>query len=168
MNDTQRLIRLLDELTELCDEWLRHLNGYVNRCGKQLLDVIASDVGIKSKPAKHDRLCQVPRKEWPTDVPEDIKRIEVWLSYSFLVQIFSEQNGIERMSVCRTEREGHSWKENITWDDLQNLKNECGRGKKDAVELYPADKDVVNVANMRHLWIMPQPVSFVWRIQKCK
>ena len=29
-----------------------------------------------------------------------------------------------------------------------------GCGARDAVEVYPADADVVNVANMRHLWLV--------------
>jgi len=33
----------------------------------------------------------------------------------------------------------------------------------DAIEIFPADMDVVNVANMRHLWVMAEPVEFAWR-----
>jgi hypothetical protein len=37
------------------------------------------------------------------------------------------------------------------------------RGDKDAVEIYPADKDIVNVANMRHLIVLPAPFPYTWR-----
>lgn len=43
----------------------------------------------------------------------------------------------------------------ITWDDLQWIKRAAGYGDREAVEVYPLDDDVVNVANMRHLWILP-------------
>ena len=33
----------------------------------------------------------------------------------------------------------------------------------DALELYPVNSDVVNVANLRHLWVMRDLVSFAWR-----
>lgn len=42
------------------------------------------------------------------------------------------------------------------------LKAECGRGDKWAVELYPPDEAVVNVANIRHLWLLPEPPAFGW------
>ena len=43
----------------------------------------------------------------------------------------------------------------LTWAHLQELKGMCGHGKREAVEIYPADDAVVNVANMRHLWLLP-------------
>ncbi|HID9686324.1 TPA: DUF7694 domain-containing protein [Citrobacter amalonaticus] len=55
------------------------------------------------------------------------------------------------------------WKDGISWDALQEIKSAVGYGDRDAVEIYPRDSDVVNVANMRHLWITPEPISFAWR-----
>jgi hypothetical protein len=43
------------------------------------------------------------------------------------------------------------------------LKRECGRGDLDALEVYPVDPDIVNVANMRHLFFPPTPLSFKWK-----
>lgn len=49
-------------------------------------------------------------------------------------------------------------------NDLQRLKRECGRGDLDAVEVYPRDCDVVNVANMRHLFVFESCLlPYVWR-----
>ena len=47
--------------------------------------------------------------------------------------------------------------------DLQRLKAECGYGGHDAVEVFPHALDVINVANMRHLWVMGEPLTFAWR-----
>lgn len=107
-------------------------------------------------------LKQIPAAEWPqTYHPPGIK--EIWRSREFLVQVYDdERSGVERMAVCRTSVVGKNWRAEITWDDLQRLKHECGRGDKDAVEIYPADADVVNVANMRHLWIVGV-VAFKWK-----
>lgn len=107
-----------------------------------------------------NELAPVPREQWPKNPPH--VPLEVWRSRGFLVQICAEPNGYERMSVCRTTRSGDSWDDLITWDELMVLKRECGRGDKDALEVYPADRDVVNVANMRHLFFPPTPVSFKW------
>lgn len=89
------------------------------------------------------------------------KPTEVWRSNAFLVTLYVEANGLERMSVCRTElNEVGRWVDRIMWDDLQRLKRECGRGDRCAIEVYPADQNLVNVANMRHLWFMSGHVGW--------
>lgn len=103
-------------------------------------------------------LKPVPRDLWPTQQPE---LLEVWRSKGFLVQIHAEGDYI-RMSVNRTMHTGDDWVAGITWDELMRLKRECGRGDLDALELFPADSDVVNVANIRHLFFPPEPVAFKW------
>lgn len=106
-------------------------------------------------------LAPVPKADWPERAPGDL--IELWRSRAFLVQVFREADGYERLSVCRSEHNGDSWEDGITWEELMQLKRECGRGHRDALEVYPADRDVVNVANMRHLWLPLAPVWFAWR-----
>lgn len=105
-------------------------------------------------------LRPVPRAEWPPARPA---LLEVWRSRGFLVQVFREADGYERLTVCRTLPAGGRMADGITWDELQRLKRECGRGERDALELFPADADVVDVANMRHLWLPPEPVAWAWR-----
>lgn len=102
----------------------------------------------------------VPRARWPNLGPPDL--IEVWISRGFLVQIYSEPRDFQRMSVCRAHHNSESWVDKITWDELMQLKRECGRGDKDALEVFPADVDILNVANMRHLFFPPEPVAFKW------
>ncbi len=106
-------------------------------------------------------LCEVPRHEWPT---ANAKQLRVLRSRDFLVQEFHEPApALVRLSVCKTTVQGQRWQDGITWDDLQRLKRECGYGDADAIEIFPADADMVNVANMRHLWVMSSPVPFAWR-----
>lgn len=105
-------------------------------------------------------LARVPRADWPYEL-ENLT--EVWRSKRFLVQVLSEAGGMERMSVCRTSSNGSQWDDQITWEELMQCKREIGRAQRDALEVYPADKDIVNVANMRHLWIPVEPVQFAWR-----
>lgn len=116
---------------------------------------------LEKENAKQPRTLQpVPRSQWPEHQRQPK---EVWRSRDFLVQIYEEPNGIERMSISRTSLHGERWMDGITWDDLMGLKRQAGRGDRDALEVYPADKDVINVANMRHLWLPPEPVAFAWR-----
>lgn len=106
-------------------------------------------------------LCEVPRDAWPNPAAPQLR---VLRSRDFLVQEFAaEAPATVRLSVCRTTLAGDRWQAGITWDDLQRLKRECGYGDADAIEVFPADADVVNVANMRHLWVMREPLACAWR-----
>lgn len=99
----------------------------------------------------------LPKETWPPNTPPGI--IEVWRSNQFLAQVYDEGNGVVRISICRTminKRGG--WEEDISWEDLMQVKREIGHGDSYAVEVYPMDEDIVNVANMRHLWIPPKPI----------
>lgn len=107
-----------------------------------------------------ETLRLVDRKDWPFNRPPSL--IEVWRSRDFLVQVH-DCRPMLRLSICRSHHNGASWFDKITWDELMQLKRECGRGDRDALEVYPADRDVVNVANMRHLWLPPEPVPWAWR-----
>lgn len=110
-------------------------------------------------------LIEVPREQWPKG-HFSLKAvvIAVWRSKDFLVQIYNERGRV-RLSVCRTmiDSDGN-YIEGIDWETMQRLKRECGFEGFDAVEIYPKDMDIVNVANMRHLWILrDDELPFIWR-----
>ena len=91
---------------------------------------------------------------------------EVWRSRHFLVQLFNE-DGVTRITVNRTHKpNGRDWAEGVSWDDLMQVKREIGRADLWAVELYPPDQHIVNLANMRHLWLLDEPPAFGWRRSK--
>ena len=107
----------------------------------------------------------VPEYLWPSR-PSGL--MVVWRSRDFAVQAYMVLEEcanlvMARLSVNRTSITGDRWTDNITWDDLQRLKGEAGFADHDAVEIYPNSKDQVNDANMRHLWIMREPIPFAWR-----
>lgn len=124
-------------------------------------------VELEKENAKRSACLElVPEDQWgETSRKMTRPPVEIWRSSSYLVQIYAERTGLARMSVCRTTiKKSGDWDESISWDDLQRLKRECGRGDFDALEIYPADKDVVNVANIRHLWILTSSkIDFAWR-----
>lgn len=111
------------------------------------------------------RLHPVHRDQWPDMSHMSKTPYAVWRSRDFLVQTFEEGNGVSRLSVCRTEIDVATgrWKEGITWDELQEIKRQVGLGEYMAVEIFPADRDVVNVANMRHLWVLRDSLPFGWK-----
>lgn len=109
-------------------------------------------------------LVPVPHEQWPEGSGRKMPT-EIWRSRNFLLQVFPWSDSVVRLSICRTaiQRDGN-WQQEITWDELQDLKRQCGMGDHDAVEIYPADSDVVNVANMRHLWVLKDhDLDFIWR-----
>lgn len=110
-------------------------------------------------------LAPVPADQWPDTGCMTKKPYAVWRSRFFLVQSFDEGNGINRLSIARSEIDTASgrWKDGIAWEELQEIKRQVGLGDYMAVEIFPADRDVINVANMRHLWVMRDPLPFPWK-----
>lgn len=110
-------------------------------------------------------LQEVPSTQWPERRPAGLVR--VWRSRSFMVQEYAEVAGAVRLSVNRASiGKGGHWEEDITWDELQRLKAECGYASRWAVEVYPDEAAVVNVANMRHLWLLSEAPPFAWKAGK--
>jgi hypothetical protein len=96
--------------------------------------------------------------------------VNVYRSREFLVQEYQViHDAVEcRLSINRTSLDGKRWAAEISWDDLQSIKNQCGYSCFDAVEIYPQHWNVVNVANMRHLWILKTEIPFKWSKDKIK
>jgi hypothetical protein len=116
-----------------------------------------------------DTLVQLSYSQWPDGYGVSLKTetLEVWRSKRYLVQIVEERNNqCLRLTVNRTELNaaGDDWQDGITWDELMEIKTQCGRDLDWAVEVYPPSDEVVNVANMRHLWLMPfPPALYAWK-----
>lgn len=108
---------------------------------------------------------EVPREKWPFMPGLESIPINVWLSNDYLAVLYEQRvDGRRRLTVNRTRR-GPSrrpgkmtdWRDGITWDELQRIKNECLGPDVWCVEVYPAEDDVMDVANMRHLWVLDEP-----------
>lgn len=112
--------------------------------------------------AKQPRtLMSVPRNQWPDPLAPQRR---VLRSREFLVQEFdAPEPAFVRLSVNRTTLNGERWDEGITWEELQRVKAECGYPLAWAVEIYPSQGEVVNVANMRHLWLLREAPAFAWK-----
>ena len=84
---------------------------------------------------------------------------------SFFVMLFMDDcDGTPylRMSVNRTELDKDGgWMGGMTWDELMAVKRGIGFGDLWMTEVYPPDEEEVNVANMRHLFLVKQP-PYAW------
>lgn len=125
--------------------------------------------------AENDRWPECMREVPMTGWSEGMKALAVnltakavpmraWRSRRFAAVLFDEGVRVpNRLSVNRAELSAAgNFVDGITWDELMQVKRECGFGKRDALELFPADTTVVNDANMRHLWILDTPSRLNW------
>lgn len=87
------------------------------------------------------------------------KRTRAFQGDTYTIQEFSEANGVIRLCVQRNDLT-----DGISWDTLQEIKNACGYADFDAVEVYPRQIDVLNIDKYRHIWIMPEPLPYAWRV----
>jgi hypothetical protein len=72
-----------------------------------------------------------------------------------VVETYVRAWGISIPHIKVHRRDGKS---GISWDDLQAIKEEYFPGSM-AIEVYPPGDDVVDEANIRHLWICPPGIN---------
>lgn len=115
-----------------------------------------------------DHFVDLPKSEWlPKTAHMSVVPFRVARNRRFVVQL-SKHDGAIKITVNRTAiDESGRWEENITWDELQSIKDSLGYQDFDAVEVFPKTKDIVNVANMRHLWVLTKhDLKFIWRKER--
>lgn len=118
-----------------------------------------------------EHLVEVPFSEWPAPDGRSVDRAEyptmLWRSRYYLASLFVVPGRLtseaRRLTVNRVtiNSDGH-WQADIPWDDLWRCKQETGHGDWYGVEVYPRDRDLVHVANMRHLWLFREPLPIGW------
>ena len=98
---------------------------------------------------------EVPKSEWAILGGKN-PPLKVYKNEKFLIQVRQDGDYI-RLSINRIETvPGFPilWKDGITWDDLQGIKDAVGYADKWCMECYPPKDEIVNAANIRHLYVM--------------
>jgi hypothetical protein len=123
-------------------------------------------LSVELNAARPEQLTPIARERWPP--PGTVRVIQAWESKRFCVQQYPVERHLEdlcqyRLTICRTtlNTEG-KWVDGISWDELMQCKRDVGFGDWWGVEIYPRDFDIVNVANLRHLWIFERPLNIGW------
>lgn len=117
-------------------------------------------------------LVNVPRDQWSASLvgltstmrgESGTEVVAMFRSRSHIAVVYCEAPGRLRLSVCRARlNDDGQFEDGLTWDELQEVKRQAGFGDMWAVEVYPAAARVVNVANQRHLWLLPGPPPVAW------
>lgn len=109
---------------------------------------------------KPKTLTEIPRTEWMAEslaMPTELQPSKVWLSRKYMVQAYPfehpDYGNMTRLSIHSVKRNHKGWRDGLTWDELQAIKTEVGYGDTYAIEVYPRQRHLVNVANIRHLWL---------------
>ncbi len=128
-----------------------------------------------------EHLLEIPPDQWPPRRPDQEEYpVRLWRSRRYLVQQYAckpffavaplltvKRCEARRLSVNRvTITASGQWDADIPWEDLQAIKRETGHHDWYGVEIFPRDRDLVNVANMRHLWLLEEPLALGWFEQK--
>jgi len=83
-------------------------------------------------------LLSIPVVHWPPH-NHDPSRLKMFIHPERLFQVFDEGNCLYRLMVNLLALGGNGrWKDMISWDRLQEIKNVVGFAGQDAVEVYPA------------------------------
>ncbi len=87
--------------------------------------------------------------------------LEAWRNNIYAVQVFARAR-INAPSVKHLAIRRHDGDEVHGWSDLQRIKNEIVGPDFAALEVYPPESDVVDQANMRHVFVLPkgEPAPF--------
>lgn len=110
-------------------------------------------------------MTPIPTSRWNLKIRP--QPIQAWESQKFLAQLYAEQHvdgqPCLRLSVNRvTVTVDGKWEDNLTWDELMQVKAECGFADFYGLEVYPRERDIVNVSNMRHLWLFGKGFQIGW------
>ena len=79
------------------------------------------------------------------------------LNNKYSVQFFEQITNwglVEHLMVRR-----HDSKPIRSWADLQRIKNELVGAERTAIEVFPASKNLIDEANIYHLWVLPSDMK---------
>lgn len=113
----------------------------------------ARQVVIESKAV--DLMGDVDREKAIDYFVKDLLNCTTFVNNLYQVAVYEPEHeiapglGVIHLSIKRRDR-----KPIINWNHLQRIKNEIVGPEYEAVELFPAESRLVNLANQYHLWVL--------------
>lgn len=107
-------------------------------------------------------MTEINKDNWPIMLCAEVIPLKVFESTKFLAILYKQRaNDLVRLTVRKkSKKRDGNWEDGITWDELQIIKNECLGEDVECIEVYPKQSDVINVSNMRHLWVLDEPCKY--------
>lgn len=82
--------------------------------------------------------------------------------YAVLVyDVLTDWGPVMHLAVRR-----HTAKADIPWADKQRIKDHVAGPERVAVEVFPPRSELVDAANMYHLWVMPEGFTLPWGLKR--
>ena len=91
---------------------------------------------------------------------------QVWENDIYVVGLWRSEKKFDGRNMIRLSIKRHDKQPISSWTDKQDIKNHVVGKEYAAVELYPADADLVDQSNQYHLWVVDEPgyrFPFAWR-----
>jgi hypothetical protein len=109
---------------------------------------------------------EVDRKDWflagNKNRPD---RLAAWHSEDFTVQVFAVAGAFVRLAINRNQQifSPFLFEDGISRDTLRQIIRAVGYGDWHGIEIYPPQQHVLNIINVRHLWLLPKsPLGMAW------
>lgn len=80
---------------------------------------------------------------------------DLWKNDQYVVISRTNEHGFMWLSIRREDRAAAR-----DWRHFQRIKNEIAGPEREAVELYPAESRLADLANQYHLWVLPEGQQF--------
>lgn len=77
----------------------------------------------------------------------------VWMNNRYIVQVFDGQEVFDRPATKLMIRRNDS-EPICSWTDLQRIKNELYGPEATAIQFFPPESELVDVANLYWLWVL--------------
>jgi hypothetical protein len=83
--------------------------------------------------------------------------VRAWVNNKYSVQVFLAQCAWGEVTLLMIKR--HDGAAVTQWYELQRIKNEIVGPERTAVQVFPAVSELMDSANLYHLWVLPVGVK---------
>lgn len=96
--------------------------------------------------------------------PAPLQEHETYWQNRFYLVNKTLLEGTEEGAIHLSIRHADRTKSVRDWRHFQRIKNELAGPEREAIEIFPAESDLVDMANQFHLWVLPagDTTPFTW------
>lgn len=110
-----------------------------------------------------------PRDSYLVPVPRGDIAPERWCRWCYVNNRYSVQLSLVDTEVGEVTHlwiRAHDGSMPRSWSDMQRIKNDLGGGpERVAVEVFPPASELIDSANMAHLWVYPAGFTLPFRLR---